>query len=154
MNLRNQDLRRALLAGIFSTLILTAMMYTAPLAGLPGFDMASAIGGFLDRPAESFSLRWWLGLGVFFFVGIVVYPIGYLYAEPMLIGNSLERGLEWGLLLWAAGGVCVMYFLGFAFHPPFTTHPFIATETTFAANLVYGVSLGIVMGHRAEPAIA
>jgi hypothetical protein len=36
-------------------------MYLAPLAGLPRFDMASAIGGFLGEPAPTLSFGWWIG---------------------------------------------------------------------------------------------
>src|SRR3974377_1700712 len=119
-------------------------MFGAPLAGFPNIDMASAIGGFLDRPAALFTLRWWVGLVVFAVVGCVASPLLFVRAVPWLYGNAWQRGLEWGFLLWVVGGICAMTYLGLAFHEPFTSHPQMSALSSFLGNLAYGAVLGAV----------
>ncbi len=118
-------------------------MYMAPLAGFPSIDMASSIGGFLDRPATLFTTRWWMGFAVFFVGGAVLSPLLFSCLAQILYGKPWQRGVEWGILLWLFGAVCVMVHLGLAFHPPFTTHPRMSTLSSFLGNVVYGVVLAM-----------
>jgi hypothetical protein len=144
MNPEYPGVRAVLLGGLAATLVLTVMMYIAPLAGFPAIDMPSAIGGFLDRPALLFTARWWAGLVVFLAVGIVFSPLLFIGMARILYGGGWLRGLQWGVLLWSAGAVCVMVHLGLAFHPPFTTHPVLSALSSFLGNVVYGAVLGAV----------
>lgn len=143
------DLRRALVAGAIATGILTVFMYAAPLLGFPNIDMPAAIGGFLQTPALRFTARWWIGLAVFLAVGIVISPLLYRQFASALYGSSWLKGAEWGVLLWAFGGVCFMFFLGLAFHEPFTNHPQTAVLSSLAGNIVYGAVLGAAIAHFA-----
>lgn len=149
------DSRPAILAGLIATVVLTLLMYAAPRAGFPDIDMASAIGGFLDRPAAMFTVRWWLGLVVFAAVGAVVSPLLFVRVLPRLYGNPWLRGLEWGFLLWVVGGICAMTYLGLAFHEPFTSHPQMSALASVLGNLAYGAVLGgvgavlVKRGHKA-----
>jgi hypothetical protein len=133
---------RLILSGVVATVTLTVLMYAGPLAGFPKIDMAAAIGGFLDQPAIAFSARWWVGLGVFLAVGMIVSPLLFMQVGPSLYGSGWLRGLEWGVILWVFGGVCVMFNLGLAFHEPFVTHPQLSTAASFLGNLIYGAVLG------------
>lgn len=153
--MKSQSFRRAIFAGLIATATLTVLMYLAPLAGMPRVDMASAIGGFLSRPADSFTLRWWIGLAVFLITGIVFAPVIFQWLAPSLVGNVWQRGLEWGVLLWGFGAVCVMVHLGLAFHEPFTVHPQLVALTSFLGHLVYGVILAMLMfsGAPARPRV-
>lgn len=142
--MNSKSVKRAVLAGLLATGVLIALMYLAPIAGLPRVDMASAIGGFLAHPAELFSMRWWMGLFILILVGAILSPVIFLWLSTWLFGARWQRGMEWGVLLWAFGGVCVMFHFGLVFHEPFTVHPHVIALTTFVAHLVYGAVLGIV----------
>ncbi len=134
--------KRAILGGVAATLLLTVLMYLAPLAGLPNIDMAAAIGGFLDRPALLFTARWWVGLAVFVLVGIVISPVLFVHLAPWLYGRGWLRGVEWGLLLWVFGGGGGMVYLGLGFHEPFASHPQMSSLASILGNFAYGAVLG------------
>lgn len=144
MNPEYPGVRAVLTGGLAATVVLTLLMYAAPLAGFPGIDMASAIGGFLGHPALLFTPRWWAGMLVFLLVGIVFSPLLFIGMARILYGGGWLRGVEWGVLLWSAGAVCVMVHLGLAFHPPFTTHPQLSALSSFLGNAIYGGVLGAV----------
>lgn len=147
------DFRRVILGGVAATLVLTALMYLAPLADFPNIDMASAIGGFLDRPALVFTARWWIGLAVFVLVGVLLAPLLFAWAAPrILYGRPWLRGLEYGALLWAFGAVFVMVHFGLMFHEPFTSQPHLSALSSFSGNLAYGAVLAIV-GARLGPVL-
>jgi len=144
MNPEYPGVRAVLTGGLAATIVLTVLMYVAPLAGFPAIDMASAIGGFLGHPALLFTSRWWAGMIVFLLVGIVFSPLLFIGMARILYGRGWLRGLEWGVLLWTAGAVCVMVHFGLAFHPPFTTHPHSSALSSFLGNVIYGAVLGAV----------
>ena len=77
--MNSQSVKRAVIAGLVATGVLIALMYLAPLVGLPRIDMASSIGGFGDRPAELFSIRWWIGLAVF--IGFIEFEMQRSYVQ-------------------------------------------------------------------------
>src|SRR5512138_344370 len=122
MRLDNPEMRACIEAGCVATGALTVLMYAAPALGLPFMDMASAIGGFDSRPALLFSSGWWIGLAIFLLTGAVLSPVIYFWMRTFLFGNGWQKGLQWGVLLWVFGGVCVMTHFGFAFHEPYTVH--------------------------------
>ncbi len=144
MNTAFPGVRAVLIGGLAATFLLTVLMYAAPLAGFPAIDMASAIGGFLGHPALLFTSRWWAGLAVFLLVGIVFAPLLFIGMARILYGRGWLRGLEWGVLLWAAGAVAVMVHFGLAFHEPFTSHPHLSALSSFLGNAIYGAVLGAV----------
>ena len=144
MNPEYPGVRAVLAGGLAATIVLTVLMYAAPLAGFPAIDMASAIGGFLGPPALLFTSRWWAGMVVFLLVGMVFSPLLFIGMPRILYGSGWIRGLEWGVLLWSAGAVCVMVHFGLAFHPPFTTHPQLSALSSFLGNVIYGAVLGAV----------
>jgi hypothetical protein len=147
MTSERADLRRVILAGILATSVLSVLMYVAPMVGLPKVDMAAAIGGFLDRPAVTFSMRWWIGLAVYFIAGSILSPLLFYYAVPALYGKPWVRGMEWGVLLWGFGAVWVMFYMGIAYYEPFTTEPSMSTVSSLAGHLIYGAALGVAAGH-------
>lgn len=142
-----RDFQRAVLAGFVATLILTVLMYLAPLAGLPRIDMASSLGVPVSgRSAELFSPNWWLGLAVFFAFGSLVSPFVFVYLFPALIGSSWLRGAEWGVIVWVFGGVGIMTLMGLGFDEAHFSHPFSSFASTLAGHILYGAILGLIAG--------
>jgi len=152
--MKTDSLRRAILGGCAATAVLIVLMYLAPFAGLPRTDMASVIGGFLGEPVMTFAPGWWIGFAVFILVGGVISPVLYAYARAMLFGSGWQRGVEWGLLLWTFGGVCVMVHLGLGFHEPFVSHPHLSALMSVLAHVAYGAVLGAVCGIVKEAPVA
>ncbi len=142
-----RDFLQAAIAGFAATAILTAMMYAAPLVGLPHIDLASALGTpFAGAPARALTGSWWLGLAIFFLFGSVVSPYVFVYAFPGLLGYSWIRGIEWGVFVWVFGGVAVMTAMGLGFNEAHYAHPFSSLFSSLAGHVVYGAVLGGIAG--------
>lgn len=145
MNAETHKFRKAITGGIAATMTITLLMYMAPFLGLPGIDMASAIGGaFTEHAADPLTAAWWVGFGIFFLIGGIISPIILLFALPALFGNAWQRGAEWGILVWVFGGVWAMHFLGLALNEPHFQHPAMSAGASLAAHVIYGMVLGIV----------
>lgn len=140
----SSEFRACIAGGWAATAVVTVLMYAAPAFDLPFMDMASAIGGFDSRPALVFSSAWWVGLAIFLITGILLSPTIYFWMRTFLFGNGWQKGVQWGVLLWVFGGVCVMTHFGFAFHEPYTGHPMTTSLLSFMAHIVYGAVLGSV----------
>src|SRR5258708_15557552 len=81
--------KRAVLAGLIATAILTILMFLAPVAGLPRIDLASALGKPLTggrAAAAPLTGSWWMGLGIFFLFGSVISPYIFMHAYHGLLG--------------------------------------------------------------------
>ena len=136
---------RAILGGLIATLVLTAIMYLAPYAGLPNIDMAAAIGSRLvSHPAVVFSAGWWMGLAIFLFMGAVVSPVVFVYARPALLGTAWQRGAEWGVIVWVFAGTGVMVMMGVGFNEAHFLHPVTSVFSSLAGHIVYGAMLGAI----------
>ena len=136
---------RAILGGLIATLVLTAIMYLAPYAGLPNIDMAAAIGSRLvSHPAVVFSAGWWMGLAIFLFMGAVVSPVVFVYARPALLGTAWQRGAEWGVIVWVFAGTGVMVMMGVGFNEAHFLHPVTSVFSSLAGHIVYGAMLGMI----------
>ncbi len=142
-----RDFKQAVIAGFIATAILTALMYAAPLVGLPRIDLASALGTpFAGAPAMMFTRAWWMGLVIFFLFGSVASPYVFVYAFPGLLGYSWLRGIEWGVFVWVFGGVAVMTAMGLGFNEAHYAHPFSSFLSSLAGHIVYGAILGAIAG--------
>jgi hypothetical protein len=143
-----RDFERTIFGGIAATLILTALMYAAPLAGQPTIDMAAALGtAFAGHAAMQFTAAWWLGLALFFVVGGILSPLIFVYAFAGLMGRPWLRGIEWAVFLWVVGGVGVMTGMGLGLrNEAHTSHPLMSVLVTLAAHIIYGAVLGQIAG--------
>jgi hypothetical protein len=143
--------QRAILAGLIATLGLTAIMYLAPYIGLPNIDMAYAIGTrLMGHVAVLFSAGWWIGLAIFVLMGTVLSPIVYVYARPMLLGNSWQRGAEWGVIVWVFAGTGVMVMMGVGFNEAHFLHPVTSVFSSLAGHVVYGALLGALAAVKTQ----
>jgi hypothetical protein len=71
-----QDFSRLFLAGFVATFVMCAVLYTAPLIGLPKMDMAAMLGWiFQGFTAEPRTGVWWAGMLIYFFTGSVILPL-------------------------------------------------------------------------------
>ncbi len=142
-----QEFRRAIQAGLAATLILVALMYIAPLAGLPNIDMAYAIGTRMaGHAAFHFTLYWWIGLAIFILMGSIASPIVFSYAFPGLLGSAWQRGAEWGIIVWTFAGTGVMVMMGVGFNEAHFAHPVLSVLSSLAGHVVYGALLGVFFG--------
>ncbi|PYT18829.1 MAG: hypothetical protein DMG59_02680, partial [Acidobacteria bacterium] len=67
---------RAIVAGFIATLIMTVVIYLAPVMGLPKLDIAGMLGSGMSgiMPAPG-SAVWWTGMIIHFMLGSVVFAL-------------------------------------------------------------------------------
>lgn len=102
-----------LLGGLVGTLLLSALLFAAPVFGFPFVDIPHLVGGiFTESPAGGF----WLGFWLFFLTGWLVFAPALLLVwhllpgEPIGFVGALIKGLLWGTLLWVLSGVLLPVF--------------------------------------------
>jgi hypothetical protein len=78
--MKQVNLPRALLGGFIGTLVMTILLYLAPLAGGPKMDIAAMLGSFPGHANPATMTGWWWAGMVWHFVnGTVVFSLIYSY---------------------------------------------------------------------------
>ena len=92
--MENVNVSKAIGAGFVATLVMTMMMYMAPMMGMPKMDIAAMLGSmFTSGMPQTLSGPWWTGMIIHFINGTVIFPTIYAYwVYPMLAGGSWLRG--------------------------------------------------------------
>ncbi len=144
---------RAIGAGFIATLVMTMLIYMAPLMGMPHMDIAAMLGSLMhggQMPAVQ-SGPWWLGMVAHFMMGTLLFPLLYAYViYGLLPGKPWARGLAWGFILWLLMMVMVMPMMGKGFFAGNTPQPFLFMMGTLIGHLLYGAVLGAVAGSQAS----
>jgi hypothetical protein len=95
-------------AGVVATLLMSAVIYAAPMVGLPLIDVPRLVGGiFSGHDTVAFWLGYWLMFlaGVFVFAPLLVASWTLLPGENLGLANAALKGLTWGGILWIAAGL-------------------------------------------------
>ena len=146
------NVSRALLAGFVATLVMTMMMYAAPLMGMPKMDIAAMLGSLLNggqMPAPM-SGPWLMGMVLHFVNGTVIFPLIYAYLlYGILPGSKWVKGMLWGVILWLIAQVMVMPMMGMGLFSSKTPQPAMAVMGSLMGHLLYGAILGALAGVQA-----
>ncbi len=148
-------MKKLLLAGFAATVAMTALMYMAPMMGMPKMDIATMLGTMiLASPGPAF----WVGMMIHFMMGTVLFPAIYGFAlQPS--SNGTGRGVAFGLVLWAAANLMVMPMMG-VIHPMVKSGMMpapgflmlnlgiMAPVGSLIGHLVYGALLGKLAGPK------
>jgi hypothetical protein len=98
----------AVVGGIVATILLSALLYLAPLLGFPFIDYPLLIGGIFTANPD---VALWLGYWIFFIFGALIFPLllaflwPYFPGSPFGIAGPLTKGVLWGLILWIFSSV-------------------------------------------------
>ena len=101
------------LGGCVAMLLLSALLFLAPVLGFPFLDIPHLVGGvFFDSPTTAF----WVGFWINFVVGAFIFAPALSFFWPMLPGpgvgfrGAILRGILWGIALWVLSGVLLPIF--------------------------------------------
>jgi hypothetical protein len=146
-----QNVSRLFLAGLLGTLVMSAMMFSAPLVGLPKMDIAAMLGWmFQGYTAVPGSAAWWAGLVFYVFVGSVVLPFVYsALLAAHLPGPAWLKGAMWGIALWVLLEVTLMPLMDLGVFSRRAIQGVALDGVNFAAHLVYGLVFGAIAGNIA-----
>jgi len=149
--MERRNVRRAILAGFIATLVMTMIMYVAPMMGMPKMDVAAMLGGMLGQTMpEPMSGLWLVGMILHFVNGSVIFPLIFaflLYAR--VPGAAWRKGIIWGLILWLLSQAVVMPMMGAGFFSSHAPQPMMTVVGSLMGHIIYGAILGGVFG--AEP---
>ena len=141
--------RRAIMAGVIATLILTGLMYLGPLVGIRVWNIPQMIGGamsFNEHIVPGSPLYIW-GVCLYAIFCAVALPLCYAYwIYSYLPGPTWMRGLIWGGFLWFLVEMLVMPLIGqgvFDWYGPGTAVEIISQ---FVLWVAYGVVFGFIAG--------
>jgi hypothetical protein len=135
----NIDLKRALLAGITGTAVMTAVgLWVAPMIGMPPMNpatmLADAMGGIVALG--------WVG---HFMIGIILAVI-YALVASRLPGAPAVRGALFGIAPFLLAQIVVIPMMGM----PIFSGSVVMAMGSLIGHLVYGAVVGVVYGPIAE----
>jgi len=139
---------KAILAGFIATLVMTTIMYMAPMMGMPKMDVAAMLGGMLGQAMpEPMSSAWLMGMILHFVNGSVIFPL--IYASVLynlLPGAPWRKGIVWGLILWFISQAMVMPMMGAGLFSSHTPQPLMTVIGSLVGHFIYGAILGGIYG--------
>ncbi len=149
--MERKNVGKAMLAGFIATLVMTMIMYIAPMMGMPKMDVAAMLGGMLrqDMP-EPMSSLWLMGMVLHFVNGSVIFPLIFAFLlYHRLPGAPWRKGIIWGLILWFVSQAMVMPMMGAGFFSSHAPEPLMTVIGSLMGHIIYGGILGGIYG--AEP---
>ena len=152
--MKQVNFSNAILGGFFGTLVMTILLYLAPLAGVPKMDIAAMLGSLFGRgiPATVSGL-WWAGMVWHFLNGTIIFSLIYAYfVYGWLPGENWLRGVIWGLFLWIAMEVILMPITGSGVFSDHAAYPLERVFGSFVVHVIYGAVFGAIAGAQAEHA--
>lgn len=149
-------MKKLFLSGFLATAAMTALMYAAPMMGLPKMDIATMLGTmFLASPGPAF----WLGMMIHFMMGTLLFPAVYRFVLQPGGGSGTHLGALWGFILWGVANLMVMPMMG-GIHPMVKSGMMpapgflmlklgvMAPVGSLIGHLVYGALLGKLAGSK------
>jgi uncharacterized membrane protein YagU involved in acid resistance len=146
------DVSRAVLGGFVGTLLMTAMLYLAPLGGAPKMDIAALLGSLFGHGIPAvMSAWWWTGMIWHFVNGTIIFSLIYsslIYG--WMPGENWVRGMIWGIILWIGMEIILMPVTGNGVFSDHATYPVMRVLDNLILHAIYGAVLGALAGRQAE----
>jgi len=137
-----------MLGGLVGVLLLSALMFLAPVLGFPFIDIPHLMGGVItDSPRAAF----WLGFWGFIIPGVVVFAPAFDLAWDFIPGpqvgvwGALMKGVAWGGTLFVLSGLMLPVVGALNRLPPSV----VQSPGPFALGLGLLGALGLLGGHLA-----
>lgn len=140
---------RALTASIAGTLAMTAIMFMAPVMGLPPMNIAAMLSAFMHVPIG-------VGWAAHFMIGTMLGLSYALFFAARLPGGGWLRGAVFSLIPWLMSQVIVNPMMGAGVFAANTGAPALMVLGSLLGHLVFGAALGAVYGKnfRLVPGLA
>ena len=137
--MQQNNLSKAVVAGVIATAVMTMVMLMAPLMGMPEMNIGKMLGGFMGVPAV-------VGWVAHFMIGSVLASIFATAFAARLPGAPWLKGVLFGLIPWLAAQVMVNPMMGAGVFASNTPAPFMMVMGSLLGHIVYGAVLGAVYG--------
>ncbi len=135
-----RNIGKGILAGLMATVVMTMIMYMAPMMGMPKMDVAGMLSGMMSLP-------WIVGMAIHFMNGVIIFPLIYVFVlYKVLPGNGLVKGIAWGVILFVIAQVMVMPMAGMGFFSSASPQQMPMVIGSLMGHVVYGAILGAIFG--------
>ena len=135
-----RNIGKGIFAGLIATVVMTMIMYMAPLMGMPKMDVAGMLSDMMHLP-------WIAGMVIHFMNGAIIFPLIYVFIlYKVLPGNGLVKGIVWGVLLFVIAQVMVMPMAGMGFFSSASPQQMLMVMGSLMGHVVYGAILGSIIG--------
>ncbi|MHB1048732.1 MAG: DUF6789 family protein [Bacteroidota bacterium] len=97
----NTTVQRTILAGVAGTIVMSIIMFLAPMMGLPEMDAAAMLAGMMGAPIV-------IGWAAHFMIGII-FALGYTYIflPRVKISNLAVKGALFGVAVFVAAQIAI-----------------------------------------------
>ena len=129
------NIKKAIVAGLAGTAVMTALMLMAPMMGMPPMNIGKMLGSMMGGITT-------LGWVAHFMIGTVLAVIYAALFASRLPGPPALRGMLFGLAPWLLAQVAVMPMMGAGF---FSGSAVVASGSLMG-HLVFGAVVGAVYG--------
>jgi hypothetical protein len=131
-----------MVAGFVACLAIMAFLYVIPIIGAPRLNV------FVLLSTLSADYAWWAEPVEFFLLGTLVFPTLYavMLYDTLPGTQPWQKGLAWGLILWALRGLVVAPIMGEGFFSLQMSNAFPAFIEVLLAHAIYGIVLGYLSG--------
>lgn len=149
IRVQGPNIRKALLAGLIATIVLTALMYIGAGLGARIWNIPSIIAGAIsfNQKITAGSGLWIWGLVMYVVFCVFAYPACYAYwMYSYLPGPTWIRGLIAGAFLWFLIEMLMMPLIGQGVFDVNGPNPAVEIISQLVLWLVYGAILGFIAG--------
>lgn len=134
-----KNFRKAVIAGLVGTLVMTMVMLMAPMMGIPPMPIGKMLADFMGMPEV-------LGWIAHFMIGTVLaVAFAFIFASK-LPGNGMVRGALYGLLPWLLSQIMVNPMMGAGIFASNTPAPMMMVIGSLMGHMIYGAVVGAVYG--------
>lgn len=140
------NVSKAILGGFVATLVMSTIIYMAPMMGMPKMDIAAMLGSMMSQQMPApMSGGWLLGMMIHFFQGTIIFSLIYTYLlYRILPGSPWLKGLIWGIILWLLTQVMVMPMMGVGVFSANAPQRMMRVMGSLIGHIIYGVILGVI----------
>lgn len=122
--------------GLIATLAMTAMLFAAPIMGMPKMPIGNMLAGFMHLPVA-------IGWMMHFMIGIIL-AAGYVFVfQSILPGNKLVKGILYGFIPFVLAQIVVMPIMGAGLFSTNTPAPVMMVIGSLVGHAAYGAALGL-----------
>ncbi len=133
--MKNQ-LNVILKTGLIATSAMTAVMFMAPLMGLPKMPIGNMLAGFMHVPVVA-------GWIAHFMIGILLAGGYVIVLKAKLPGSAVVKGLIYSFIPFLIAQLMVMPMMGAGIFSSATVAPTMMVMGSLIGHLVYGAALGV-----------
>lgn len=138
---------KAALAGLAGTAVMTALVFMAPIMGMPEMNIPAMLSSFMGAPII-------VGWMAHIMIGVVLALIYATIFFSKLPGTPWLKGALYGLVPWLASQVVVNPMMGAGVFAMNTAAPMMMVMGSLMGHIVYGVVVGAVYGSSSAPEAA